>query len=172
MKCVRAGRTCSYQAGRLKFTLLHLSAPPAHPSIHPPKVAPVFAMHGMPVTPASGDRFSNSGDPAGNSVTRQELKALFQVIGASGGWLTAWLAALPVGRGDQHACWLPRSHASSLIHLQPTPPTQQPNTPTHPPPTHPPTHPHTRTYPTTPPSTHPSTHSSTHPPQAPPAGGA
>ncbi|GBF88001.1 Map2 kinase [Raphidocelis subcapitata] len=45
------------------------------------QVAPVFAMHGMPNTPASGERFTGSGHPAGNSVTRQELRALFQVIG-------------------------------------------------------------------------------------------
>lgn len=54
------------------------------------QVAPVFAMHGvMPATPVSGDRFTGSGHPAGMSVTRMELRTLFQVIGAAPrpGWV-------------------------------------------------------------------------------------
>lgn len=41
------------------------------------QVAPVFAIHGIPQTPTSGERF----DGPGNSVTRTELAALFAVIG-------------------------------------------------------------------------------------------
>jgi hypothetical protein len=41
------------------------------------QVAPVFAIHGLPMTPTSGERF----DGPGNSVTRTELAALFAVIG-------------------------------------------------------------------------------------------
>jgi hypothetical protein len=41
------------------------------------QVAPVFAIHGVPQTPTSGERF----DGPGNSTTRSELAALFAVIG-------------------------------------------------------------------------------------------
>lgn len=37
----------------------------------------MFAIHGLPSTPTSGERF----DGPGNSVTRTELAALFAVIG-------------------------------------------------------------------------------------------
>jgi hypothetical protein len=42
------------------------------------QVAPVFAIHGAPVTPGPGELFL--GGP-GSSITRQELHALFDVIG-------------------------------------------------------------------------------------------
>jgi hypothetical protein len=45
------------------------------------KVAPVFALHGMPPTPTSGERYSSRDGGAGNSVTRHELQALFAVVG-------------------------------------------------------------------------------------------
>ncbi|WIA12477.1 hypothetical protein OEZ85_012512 [Tetradesmus obliquus] len=41
------------------------------------QVGPVFAIHGMPVTPVEGEHFAGPG----NSVTRTELSALFAVIG-------------------------------------------------------------------------------------------
>ena len=70
--------------GRRRAAALCLRAQRSQPAAarRAPQVAPVFAMHGMPDTPASGDRFASGGHPAGNSVTRCELKALFQVIGA------------------------------------------------------------------------------------------
>lgn len=37
----------------------------------------MFAIHGIPQTPTSGERF----DGPGNSITRSELAALFAVIG-------------------------------------------------------------------------------------------
>lgn len=43
------------------------------------QVAPVFAIHGLPETPHSGDLFAE-GSP-GMATTRQELNALFAVIG-------------------------------------------------------------------------------------------
>lgn len=42
------------------------------------QVAPVFAIHGMPKTPKDGERFECG---ASNPITRQELEALFDVIG-------------------------------------------------------------------------------------------
>eukprot|EP00803_Ostreobium_quekettii_P009627 evm.model.scf_446EXC.6 EVM.evm.TU.scf_446EXC.6 scf_446EXC:55715-62744(+) len=42
------------------------------------KIAPLFAIHGLPPTPSDGDRFDNG---PGNSETRRELQALFDVIG-------------------------------------------------------------------------------------------
>ncbi|KAI8472325.1 MAG: kinase-like domain-containing protein [Monoraphidium minutum] len=45
------------------------------------QVAPVFAMQGAPQTPAEGQRFETRSGKAGNTTTRLELKALFQVIG-------------------------------------------------------------------------------------------
>lgn len=41
----------------------------------------MFALHGMPLTPEPGERFGSK-EGARDSVTRQELKALFQVTGA------------------------------------------------------------------------------------------
>lgn len=44
------------------------------------QVAPVFAMTGQPLTPATGDHFTQAGAP-GNPATREELQTLFSVIG-------------------------------------------------------------------------------------------
>lgn len=44
----------------------------------PPQVAPLFAMHGLPKTPQDGDTYVGS---PGNEMTRNELAALFAVIG-------------------------------------------------------------------------------------------
>lgn len=44
----------------------------------PLQVAPVFAIHGLPKTPDTGEKFQEG---PGNPTTRQELHALFDVIG-------------------------------------------------------------------------------------------
>jgi hypothetical protein len=41
------------------------------------QVGPVFAIHGMPVTPVEGEHYAGPG----NNITRTELSALFAVIG-------------------------------------------------------------------------------------------
>jgi hypothetical protein len=61
------------------------SAPPhQHHRLKPPprlaptrQVPPVFAIHGLPKTPDEGDKYNGPG----SAITRQELHALFDVIG-------------------------------------------------------------------------------------------
>lgn len=73
--CALAARTrvCHprLEPGLIMYNIMLLAL-----STHP-QVAPVFAIHGLPMTPTSGERF----DGPGNSVTRTELAALFAVIG-------------------------------------------------------------------------------------------
>mmetsp|Transcript_20906 Transcript_20906/g.62924 ORF Transcript_20906/g.62924 Transcript_20906/m.62924 type:complete len:762 (-) Transcript_20906:527-2812(-) len=57
------------------------------------QVAPLFAIHGMPKTPGSGDKF----DGVSDRVTRQELKALFDVIGTPS-WVDAENVPTPAWR--------------------------------------------------------------------------
>ncbi|KAK9800305.1 hypothetical protein WJX73_009498 [Symbiochloris irregularis] len=68
------------------------------PHLH---VAPMFAIHGLPSTPKSGEKFED--DAPANPTTRSELAALFSVIG-SPAWADVARVPSPAWRKYLHKC--------------------------------------------------------------------
>jgi hypothetical protein len=79
---------------------------PAAPLRLPLQVPPVFAIKGLPKTPEEGDKYSHG---PGSATTRQELHALFDVIGTP-----AWACI----EGVQSAAW--RSYLLKIRGKAPT----------------------------------------------------